>query len=377
MIKESEIPSPSFILNEAALIENLEKITYISHAAGVEFILALKGFAMWSAFPVINQYIKSATASSLHELQLCNEFMEQKSHTYAVAFKANDMKQILAGSSHISFNSINQYNQFSNQAKAANVSIGIRINPEYSDVETALYNPASPESRLGITANQLGNQLPDNIDGLHYHVHCESDSFALEKSLQSLEENFGQFLPKIKWVNVGGGHLVTRQGYNIQHLIEVLKAFKTKHDVDIILEPGSAFAWQTGSLKTTVLDIIDHGAVKTAIIDASFTCHMPDCLEMPYRPAIRQGYADVSQGKFKYRLGGMSCLAGDFLEAYSFDRTLKIGDQLDFEDMMHYTMVKTNTFNGVQHPSIVIQKVNGTKSIIREFSYLDYRNRLS
>ena len=371
------IPSPCFILDEQKLENNLSLIKSVSDQAQVEIILAFKGFAMWGAFPVVRQYISGATASSVHEMMLCNEHMQTKSHTYAVAYKDSEIDQILAGSSHITFNSLNQLERFGPKAHAQGVSVGLRVNPEYSDVETDLYNPSSPTSRLGVKTEALALQIPDYVEGLHFHVLCESDSKALEQTLKSVEERFGHLLPRIKWLNMGGGHLMTRKDYDTQHLIKILKDFKAKHDIHLILEPGSAFAWETGSLKTTVLDIVDNGGVKTAIIDASFTCHMPDCLEMPYRPNLAIGYSDVNKGTHQYRLGGVSCLAGDFLEAYSFDQPLSVGDEIEFLDMIHYTMVKTSTFNGVQHPAIGIKRKNGMFELIKTFGYSDYKNRLS
>lgn len=371
------IPSPCFVLDEKALEKNLSLISRVADQAGVEIILAFKGFAMWSAFPTVLKFVKGATASSVHEMMLCNEFMHTKSHTYAVAYKAEEIDQILDGSSHITFNSLSQLEAYGQLAAEKNVSVGIRINPEQSDVETDLYNPSSPVSRLGVKSEALINGLPEHVEGLHFHVLCESTSYALEDVLKAVEEKFGHLLSQIKWLNMGGGHLMTKAGYDIDHLIKILKNFKDKHDLHLILEPGSAFAWQTGTLKTTVVDIVDNGGLKTAIIDASFTCHMPDCLEMPYRPKITQGHEDASKGKFRYRLGGVSCLAGDFLESYSFDQPLNIGDEIEFLDMIHYTMVKTTTFNGVHHPAIGIQQKNGDFRLIKEFGYEDYKNRLS
>ncbi|WP_420580998.1 carboxynorspermidine decarboxylase [Reichenbachiella sp.] len=371
------IPSPCFVLDEQKLEDNLSLIRTVADQAEVEIILAFKGFAMWSAFPLVRKYISGATASSVHEMMLCNEHMKTKSHTYAVAYKDSEIDQILAGSSHITFNSLNQLERFGPRTHAQGVSVGLRINPEYSDVETELYNPSSPTSRLGVKADPQNLQIPDYVEGLHFHVLCESDSMALEKTLHSVENRFGHLFPQIKWINMGGGHLMTRKDYDTSHLIQVLKDFKTKHNLHLILEPGSAFAWETGSLKTTILDIVENGGVKTAIIDASFTCHMPDCLEMPYRPNLVNGYSDVQKGNQRYRLGGVSCLAGDFLEAYSFDRPLHVGDEIEFLDMIHYTMVKTSTFNGIQHPAIGIKRKNGTFDLIKTFGYSDYRNRLS
>lgn len=374
---KNTIPSPCFVLDEQKLENNLILIKHVADQAQIEIILAFKGFAMWSAFPIVRQYISGATASSVHEMMLCNEYMETKSHTYAVAYKDDEIDQIIKGSSHISFNSLSQLERFGAQAHKQGVSVGLRVNPEYSDVETDLYNPSSPTSRLGVKIENIKGPLPDYVEGLHFHVLCESNSYALEKALASFEQKFGHLLPNIKWLNMGGGHLMTRKDYETDHLIEVLKKFKEKHNLHLILEPGSAFAWETGSLKTQVIDIVDNGGVKTAIIDASFTCHMPDCLEMPYRPKLANGYTDANQGAHQYRLGGVSCLAGDFLEAYSFDEPLAIGDDIEFLDMIHYTMVKTSTFNGVQHPAIGIQRKTGVFDLIRKFEYADYKQRLS
>ncbi len=369
------IPSPCFVLDEQKLINNLEIIDRVQKEAGVEIILAFKGFSMWSAFPTVKKYVNGATASSLHEVLLCNEEMGVKSHAYCVAYASNEFAEIASKSSHITFNSLGQYERFVDDVPK-DVSIGLRVNPEWSDVETDLYNPSSPVSRLGITKEHL-KELPERVEGLHFHVLCESTSFALENVLNALEERFGEYLSHIKWVNMGGGHLMTREGYDTSHLITLLKAFKAKHEVDIILEPGSAFAWQTGDLHTTVLDVVENGGKKTAIFDGSFTCHMPDCLEMPYRPKLENGSEEAKPNWHPYRLGGVSCLAGDFLEEYWFEKPLKIGDPIIFKDMIHYTMVKTSTFNGVKHPSIGIVRKNGSFDLVKEFEYSDFKSRLS
>lgn len=369
------IPSPCFVLDETKLIRNLEIIERVQKEAGIEIILAFKGFAMWSTFPILRKYINGATSSSLNEVKLCNEEMGVKSHTYCVAYDPLEFEKIATNSSHLTFNSLQQYERYINLVPS-DVSVGLRVNPEWSDVKTDLYNPANPQSRLGITVDGL-HSLPDRVDGLHFHVLCESTSFALEKVLISLEEKFGQFLSKVKWINMGGGHLMTRQDYDLEHLIDILKRFKKKHKVDIIFEPGSAFAWQTGDLHTTILDIVESGGKKTAIFDGSFTCHMPDCLEMPYRPEIENGSNERIEGWIPYRLGGVSCLAGDYLEDYWFEKQVNIGDKLIFKDMIHYTMVKTSTFNGVKHPSIGILRTNGKFELIKSFGYDDFKNRLS
>ncbi|MFT7160503.1 MAG: carboxynorspermidine decarboxylase [Bacteroidia bacterium] len=372
-----KIHTPCFVLNESRLRDNLEILKRIQDEANVEVILALKGFAMWSTFPLIRQYLKSATASSLNEAELCYEHMQSKAHTYSVAYSSDEFPRIAKLSSHITFNSINQYESFKNHLEQYDISCGLRVNPEFSDVKTNLYNPSASNSRLGITKDSFPNELANDIEGLHFHVLCESDSYALEGVLNALVEKFGTILHKLKWINMGGGHAFTRTGYDIEHLIKTLKNFKFKYNLDVVLEPGSAVVWQTGELHTTILDIVENGGVKTAIIDASFTCHMPDCLEMPYRPSIQEGYENEDQGTYKYRIGGVSCLAGDFLETYSFDQPLSIGDPLTFNDMMHYTMVKTTTFNGVRHPSIGILDIKGNFKLVKEFGYQDYKDRLS
>ncbi len=375
-----KIPSPCFVLDEARLRQNLALIQRVQQEAGVQIILAFKGFAMWSVFPIIREYVQGATASSLNEARLCFEEMKTKAHTYAVAYTPREFGKILGYSSHVTFNSIGQYRRFRKKLEAwpEPVSPGIRVNPGWSPVGTALYNPASPGSRLGEPLENFKGKLPEGIEGLHFHTLCESTSYDLETTLEHFERQFGAFLPQLKWVNFGGGHLMTKAGYDVEHLIGVLKAFKKRHPhLHVLLEPGSAFAWDTGVLVATVLDIVSNKKVKTAILDASFTAHMPDTLEMPYRPRVRGASEELVPGQPQYRLGGVSCLSGDFLEAYSFEKPLKIGQKIVFEDMIHYTMVKTSTFNGVTHPSIAIWRTDGTLDVVRRFGYNDYKRRLS
>ncbi|MGY6648074.1 carboxynorspermidine decarboxylase [Wenyingzhuangia sp. IMCC45574] len=377
----THIPSPSFVLNETLFRNNLQLIKKVADEAGIEIILAFKGFAMWSAFPIVKEYINGATASSLYESQLCVDKMGALAHTYAAAYHPDEFDGIVKNSSHIVFNSLTQFHTYyaKTQNAAHAISCGLRVNPEYSDVSTDLYNPSSPKSRLGILHENLPNTLPKGVEGMHVHVLCESNSYALEKTMLAFEEKFGKYIPQLKWVNFGGGHLMTRKGYNTQHLISILKAFKEKHRIDIILEPGSAFAWETGVLVAQVLDIVKGRGIQTAMLDVSFTAHMPDTLEMPYRPNIINVKDPNSKSKraHLYRLGGVSCLAGDFMEAYDFGKELNIGDCVVFKDMIHYTMVKTTMFNGVNHPSIVIEKTNGELEIVKRFTYNDYKNRLS
>ncbi len=375
-----KIPSPCFVLEETLLRRNLQLIDEVQQAAAVTIILAFKGFAMWSAFPIVREYLSGATASSLHEARLCFEEMGVKSHTYAVAYAPREFGKMLGYSSHLTFNSLTQYKRFRAKLEAHPewVSPGIRVNPGWSPVDTALYNPTSPGSRLGEAVENFKGRLPEGIEGLHFHTLCESSSYDLEKTLEHFERQFGAFFPALKWVNFGGGHLMTRTGYDVPHLIRTLQAFKARYPhLQIILEPGSAIAWETGVLVATVLDIVKNKNVKTAILDVSFTAHMPDTLEMPYRPRVRDAHTEPVPGQPLYRLGGVSCLSGDFLEEYSFDHPLKVGQKIVLEDMIHYTMVKTSTFNGVTHPSIAILRPDGQLDVVRRFGYRDYRNRLS
>lgn len=371
-------PSPCYILDEKRLRANLALIDRVQRQAGVEVILAFKGFAMWKAFPIVREYLPGAAASSLHEARLCFEEMGVPAHTYAVAYIPEEFEEILGYSSHLTFNSLGQYRRYREQvlAHAGKISMGLRVNPEYSDVATELYNPAAPHSRLGVTAEHLLNGLPEEIEGLHFHTLCESSSFALEKLLERFEAGFGHLLPQLKWVNMGGGHLMTRVGYDVEHLIGLLQAFRDKHNVQVILEPGSAIAWTTGELKSTVLDIVENNGVKSALLDVSFAAHMPDTLEMPYRPRVL-GAGEPGLDTHNYRLGGASCLAGDFLTEYGFPEPLAAGSEVLLSDMIHYTMVKTSTFNGVRHPAIGMWTVDGRAELFREFDYFDFKNRLS
>ena len=374
----NDIPSPCFVIDETRFRDNLALIKKVADSSGAEIILAFKGFAMWGVFGIFNEYFKGASASSLNEARLCFEEIGVPAHTYSPVFKEKDFGDILKYSSHITFNSLAQYNKYSSRLRSlrGKISTGLRINPGYSEIGHDIYNPCSPGSRLGINSKDLGEKLPDGIEGLHFHVLFESDSFALENLLKVVEEKFGKYFGQIKWINMGGGHLMTRKGYNTEHLIKIIKEFKERTGLHVILEPGSAFAWETGELVSTVEDIVENDGIKTALLDVSFTAHMPDCLEMPYKPKVL-GATDAVEGKPTYRLGGNSCLSGDFMGDWSFDHDLKPGDRVVFWDMIHYTMVKTNTFNGVAHPSIGLWTSDGKFKLIREFGYHDYKNRLS
>ena len=371
----NKIPSPCYVIDERLLRDNLELIKKVKEAAAVEILVSFKAFSNWGVFPIFKEYGFGASASSLNEARLGFEELGVRAHTYSPAYEEKTIADILKYSSHISFNSINQLRKYSKVASQKGVSIGLRVNPEFSDSPHDIYNPCKPGSRFGITADQLGNALPQGVEGFHFHALFEADSFALERVLAVILKKFGKFLPKLKWVNMGGGHLITKKGYDIHHLVKIVTDFKNNYDVQIILEPGSAFTYQTGYLVSTVLDIVENNGIKTAILDVSFTCHMPDCLEMPYKPVILGG-TDELAGKPTYRMGGISCLAGDYMGNWSFDKELKPGDKIIFEDMIHYTTVKTTMFNGVNHPSIGIWTEKSGFRLIKEFNYQDYKNRL-
>lgn len=383
-MKIEEIPTPFYIVYEEKLRRNLELISRVKQEAGVNIIMAFKANALWKTFPIIKEYVTDSTASSLNEMHLGNEELDGNVHSYCPAYTPETINEYLNGSSHITFNSVNQFNRFKADLDKHNatpgnkhVSPGLRVNPLCSVIETDIYNPALPGSRFGVTAEQLGDTLPEGIEGLHFHSLCESSSYDLQRVLEAFEQQFGKFLPQVKWVNMGGGHLMTREGYDVQHLIGLLHDFKSRYPwLNIIMEPGSAFTWRTGDLITSVVDVVDNQGVKTAIIDASFACHMPDCLEMPYKPAITES-VETDPSLPTYRLGGNSCLSGDYVGDWSFEKPLATGDRLTLEDMNHYTTVKTTMFNGIQHPSIVLCDKEGDCRYLRRFDYSDYKSRMS
>jgi carboxynorspermidine decarboxylase len=377
MIDFSKIPSPCYVLEDSMLRKNLELMQYVQQQAGVEIICALKGFSMYSTFPMVKQYLAGSTASSLHEARLGFEEMGSKAHVYSPAYLEAEFEELMSYSSNITFNSLKQLEKFGATAKANGISCGVRINPQYSEVETDMYNPCIAGSRLGMTRDALGQTLPEGVEGLHSHTLCENDSFTLERTLNAIEERFGDLLPQVKWLNLGGGHLMTKEGYDIEHLIGLLKNLKNRYpNLEIIMEPGSAVGWKTGYLTSTVLDIVDAQGIDVAILDMSFAAHLPDTLEMPYKPKILGAYHEPVEGKPTYRFGGMTCLAGDFYGDYSFDKPLQIGDSIVFDDMIHYTMVKTTTFNGVGLPSIGIWRENETFELVKSFGYESFKDRL-
>lgn len=374
-----KLKTPYYIVYEDRLRANLDLITSVMRETDVKIIMAFKANALWRSFPIFREYGIESTASSVNEMLLANDELHCLAHTYCPAYTDDTIEIFIKGSSHITFNSVAQYQRFKDRVGAANhpISCGLRINPMCSVIETDIYNPCSPGSRFGVTSDAL-TSLPEGIEGFHFHALCESTSYDLEKVLIAMEEQFCKYLPQLRWVNMGGGHLMTRKGYDVEHLKQLLKAFKQRHpNLQVILEPGSAFCWETGDLEASVVDVVENCGIKTAIADVSFACHMPDCLEMPYQPDIAQALPEVDESKPTYRIGGNSCLSGDYVGMWSFEQELKAGDRLTFKDMNHYTTVKTNMFNGIHHPSIVMQHSDGTIEMLREFTYDDYKNRMS
>ena len=373
--------TPVYIIEETLLRRNLALISEVARRTDSEWILAFKAFALWKTFPIFREYISSTTASSLSEARLAFREFGAKAHTYSPAYKDDEFDDIVRCSSHLTFNSLSQYERF--HERAGECSLGLRVNPEYSEVETLLYNPCAPGTRFGVTADKLPTQLPADIRGFHCHCHCESGSDVFERSLQHIEEKFARWFPQLEWINFGGGHLVTRKDYDVERLVRLMQGFHERYPhLKVIFEPGSAFAWQTGPLVSSVVDIVEDKGIRTAILDVSFTCHMPDCLEMPYFPEVRGArHIDSSAvspqpSAFVYRLGGNSCLSGDWMEAWQFDHELQVGEEVVFEDMIHYTTVKTTMFNGISHPSLAMRHCDGSLEMLREYNYEDYRDRM-
>ena len=379
----AQVETPMYIVEENLLRANLSLIRDVAQRADVEIILAFKAFALWKTFPIVREYINSTTASSLSEARLAYEEFGAPAHTFSPAYTDSEIDHIAKCSSHLSFNSLSQYERMREKARNANahLSFGLRVNPEYSEISTLLYNPCAPGTRFGVSADKLPAQLPSDIEGFHCHCHCESGADVFQRTLVHIEEKFAGWFPQLKWINFGGGHLMTRKDYDVELLVALLKDFHKRYPwLKVILEPGSAFAWQTGPLVAQVVDIVEDKGIKTAILDVSFTCHMPDCLEMPYQPDVRGAESvemERAMEKNTYRLGGNSCLSGDFMGSWRFDHPLEIGEKLIFEDMIHYTTVKTNMFNGITHPSISMLKSDGKLQKMRVFGYSDYKNRMN
>ena len=378
-----QVQTPMYIVEENLLRDNLSLIRDVAQRADVEIIMAFKAFALWKTFPIVREYINSTTASSLSEARLAYEEFGAPAHTFSPAYTDSEIEQIAKCSSHLSFNSLSQYTRMREKAREANaqLSFGLRVNPEYSEISTLLYNPCAPGTRFGVSADKLPAILPSDIEVFHCHCHCESGADVFQRTLVHIEEKFAKWFPQLKWINFGGGHLMTRKDYDVELLVSILNDFHKRYPwLKVILEPGSAFAWQTGPLVAQVIDIVEDKGIKTAILDVSFTCHMPDCLEMPYQPDVRGAESvemEKASEKNTYRFGGNSCLSGDFMGSWRFDHELEIGEKLIFEDMIHYTTVKTNMFNGITHPSISMLKTDGKLQKMRVFGYLDYKNRMN
>ena len=370
--------TPVYICELEKLKHNLEILDHVQKKSGAKIILALKGFAMHATFDFVGEYLHGCTASGLHEAKLAREKMNKEVHTYSPAFKEEDIDEIASISDHIVFNSPNQLFRFHEKIKAINpdLSISLRVNPEFSSSPVELYNPCGLYSRLGTTKNNFDERVLEHIDGLNFHALCEQDVTALEGVLKAFEEKFGAYIPKMKYINFGGGHHITKKGYDVQRLIEVIRGFKERYEgIEVYLEPGEAVGWETGVLVSTVLDIVDNG-MKIAILDTSAEAHMPDTLAMPYRAEVT-GAAEAGVKAFTYRLGGNTCLAGDIMGDYSFDKELQIGDKIIFEDQIHYTFVKNTTFNGIALPSLALWTEQNELKIIKEFGYEEYESRLS
>lgn len=378
----NQIKMPAYVLEEEKLRRNLSLIKGVADEAGIEIILAFKAFALWKTFPIFREYINSTTASSLSEARLAYEEFGAPAHTFSPAYTDLEIEDIARMSSHLTFNSLTQYSRHHTKALEtnSNLKLGVRVNPEYSEVGTDIYNPCAPGTRFGVLASQLPERLPEDITGFHCHCHCESGADVFQRTLVHIEEKFSKWFDQLEWINFGGGHLMTRKDYDIRLLIDILKDFKQRYpNLKVILEPGSAFAWQTGPLVSHVVDVVENKGIKTAILDVSFTCHMPDCLEMPYWPTVRGAETiegEYGEGDNIYRLGGNSCLSGDWMQSWKFDHALQIGETVIFEDMIHYTTVKTCTFNGITHPDICLLKKNGELQVLRHFDYQDYKNRM-
>lgn len=369
----SDVPTPTYIVDKRLLEDNLRTLAYVQKEAGCKILGALKGFSMYHFFPLMGKYLAGITSSSFNEARLGYEEMGKEVHIYSPAYIESEFYDLLQICDHFVFNSFDQFNKYKDLVKSAGKECGIRINPEYSEIKTDIYNPCFTYSRLGVTLRNFDESLLDGIDGLHFHTMCEQNSDTLERTIKVIEEKFGKYMHLMKWINFGGGHHITREDYDIDLLIKTIIYVKDKYDVEVYLEPGEAIALNTGFLVTSVVDIVKN-VMEIAILDTSAACHMPDVIEMPYRPVII-GAGNPGEFEYTYRLGGLTCLAGDVVGDYSFKEPLKPGDRLIFTDMAHYTMVKNNTFNGVNLPSIAIADDNGIE-IIKSFGYSDYKSRL-
>jgi carboxynorspermidine decarboxylase len=382
MNNNKNIQTPYYICEEELLERNLKILEYVQTQSGAKIILALKGFAMWSTFELVSKYLKGCTASGLYEAKLADEEFckwndKAEVHTYSPAFKDTEIDEIARISDHIVFNSPSQLHRYVQRVKEINpnIEISLRINPEVSSSPVDIYNPCGLYSRLGTTLKNFDESVLEHLDGLNFHALCEQGADELEEVLTAFEKNFSKYFKKLKYINFGGGHHITKKGYDVEKLISLITAFRDKYSVDVYLEPGEAVGWESGYLVSTVLDVFENG-MSVAILDTSAEAHMPDTLAMPYRAEVR-GSAKAGEKKYTYRLGGNTCLAGDIMGDYSFDEPLQIGDRVIFEDQIHYTFVKNTTFNGIKLPSLAIKRSSGEIELIKEFGYEEYKNRLS
>lgn len=375
-MKDTELTTPVYVVDEAKLIDNLKILQSVEQDTGCHILLAQKAFSMFKVYPLIKEYISGATASGLYEARLAHEEMGGENHVFCPAFTDDEMKEIVKICDHISFNSLRQLEYHRKAWENANVSVGIRINPEYSTQEGhEIYDPCAPGSRLGIRLCDMPEMLPEGVEGIHFHTLCEQGAEPLSETVKAVEKHFGKYLKKVKWINLGGGHHITKPGYNIDLLKETIKHLITTYNVEVYLEPGEAIALNAGYLYTKIMDIVDN-TMPVLILDASAACHMPDVLEMPYRPPLRNG-GEPSEKRYTCRLASRTCLAGDVIGDYSFDKMPEIGDTLIFEDMAIYSMVKNNTFNGMPLPDIALMHENGDCEVIKHFGYEDFKERLS
>ncbi|HEM6089648.1 TPA: carboxynorspermidine decarboxylase [Streptococcus suis] len=371
-----QVPTPAYVIDEAKLVNNLEILKSVQDRTGCKVLLAQKAFSMYATYPLLSQYLAGTTASGLYEAKLGREEFGGEVHVFAPAFKDSDMDELLEISDHIVFNSERQLRKHVDKCRAAGVSVGLRINPECSTQdEHALYDPCATGSRFGVRIDQFSEDLLDLVDGLHFHTLCEQNSDDLKTTLEAVEAKFGPYLHRIKWLNMGGGHHVTREDYDLDLLISSIQHMQETYGLEVYIEPGEAIALNAGYLVTEVLDIVENG-IETLVLDTSATCHMPDVLEMPYRPPLRNGF-EAGEKEFTYRLSSNTCLTGDIVGDYSFEKPVEIGDKLYFEDMAIYSFVKNNTFNGIGLPSLVLMDQTGDCRIIKEFGYEDFKGRLS
>lgn len=368
--------TPYFLVDEQKILRNLKILKQVARRTGCKILLAQKAFSMYAVYPLLREYLDGTTASGLHELRLGAEEFGKETHVFSPAYRSDEFEKILNYADHISFNSPAQVRKFGKLAKEQGKSIGLRVNPECSTQEGhGIYDPCAFGSRLGTTLSEWDEEILPWLEGLHFHTLCEQDSDALEVTVKAFEEKFGQYLHGIRWLNLGGGHHITRDGYDLERLVNIILYLQDTYQVQVYLEPGEAVVLNAGELVTSVLDIVKN-EIEIAVLDASAACHMPDVIEMPYRPPLKNA-AETGEKPYSYRLAGPTCLAGDIMGDYSFDKPLSVGEQLIFEDMALYTMVKTNTFNGINLPSIVCRRLNGKEELIRQFSYEDFKMRLS